>query len=157
VNWEATGAIAEILGAAGVIASLLYLAVQVRASTCTSAVEAKLASTHMRTDFLNYLIQYPDLNDLFLRGRKSIDSLSTEEYYRFSNMALHAFSFLSAGYFQFCKGTLSEDDWKETQAVIGFLLRGQGFREWWGKVGRYMFGANFISFVESEMREFVAA
>jgi hypothetical protein len=153
VNWESIGAIAEAIGAVGVIASLIYLAVQVRASTRASAVEAKLASTRMRTDFINYLIESPDLNNLFLQGRQSIEPLSTEEYYRFSNMALHAFSFLSAGYFQFCKGTLSEDDWNETRAVISFLLRGPGFREWWAKVGQYMFGDNFVSFVESEIKK----
>jgi len=68
-------------------------------------------------------------------------------------MALHAFSFLSAGYFQFCKGTLNEDDWNETRAIISFLLRGPGFREWWVKVGKYMFGDNFVSFVESEIKK----
>lgn len=153
MNWEAIGAIGEAIGAVGVIASLIYLAVQVRASTRASAVESKLASTRMRTDFLNYLIESSDLNNLFNQGRQGIEPLSTEDYYRFSNMALHAFSFLSAGYFQFCKGTLNEDDWNETRAIISFLLRGPGIREWWVKVGKYMFGDNFVSFVESEIKK----
>ena len=153
MNWEAIGAIGEAIGAVGVIASLIYLAVQVRASTRASAVESKLASTRMRTDFLNYLIESSDLNNLFTQGRQSIEPLSIEDYYRFSNMALHAFSFLSAGYFQFCKGTLNEDDWNENRAIISFLLRGPGFREWWVKVGKYMFGDNFVSFVESEIKK----
>ena len=123
MNWEAIGSIGEAIGAVGVIASLIYLAVQVRASTRASAVEAKLASTRMRTDFLNYLIERSDLNNLFLQGRRSIEPLSTEDYYRFSNMALHACSFLSAGYFQFCKGTLEEDDWTEIRAVINNPIR----------------------------------
>jgi hypothetical protein len=32
MNWEAIGAIGEVVGAAGVVATLLYLAVQVRLS-----------------------------------------------------------------------------------------------------------------------------
>jgi hypothetical protein len=32
MNWEAVGAIAELLGAIGVIASLVYLAIQIRMS-----------------------------------------------------------------------------------------------------------------------------
>ena len=154
MNWDAVAAIGEAVGAVGVIASLIYLAVQVRASTRASAVEAKLASTRMRTDFISYLIQSPDLNTVFLQGRKSIEDLSEEDYYRFSNMALHAFSFLSAAYFQFRKGTRSDDDWYEARSTMSFLLRGPGFRVWWMKVGHYMFGNDFVSFVESEITRF---
>ena len=42
VNWEVIGAISGVIGAAGVVASLLYLAVQVRTSNRASAVQAKL-------------------------------------------------------------------------------------------------------------------
>ena len=42
MNWEAIGSIAEILGALGVIASLLYLSVQVRQSTQAT----RLAMSH---------------------------------------------------------------------------------------------------------------
>ena len=38
MNWEATGAAGEILGAVAVIASLLYLARQVRHSAIVSEV-----------------------------------------------------------------------------------------------------------------------
>ena len=39
MNWEAVGTIAEIIGAVGVIASLLYLAVQIRQSTKVARAE----------------------------------------------------------------------------------------------------------------------
>ena len=157
MNWDAIGAIAEAIGAAGVIASLLYVAVQVRASTRASAVEAKLASTRFYTDYLNSLIQTPELNDLFLRGRENLESLSPDDYYRFSNMALQACSFFSAAYFQFRKGTLSEGDWFENRAIVQFWFRGRGCRDWWEKVGKHMFGADFASFVETEIHELDAA
>ncbi len=35
MNWDAIGAIAELFGAVGVIASLVYLAVQIRQNTRT--------------------------------------------------------------------------------------------------------------------------
>ena len=39
MNWEAASSIAEIVGAGGVIASLIYLAVQIRQSTKVSRAE----------------------------------------------------------------------------------------------------------------------
>ena len=40
MNWDAVGAIAEVLGAIGVIVSLLYLANQIRQSTQTEKARA---------------------------------------------------------------------------------------------------------------------
>ncbi len=157
MNWEAIGAIGEAVGAAAVVASLLYLAVQLRGSTRASTVQAKLESTRLMTDFLDLLIQSPELNELFLRGREDIESLSSEEYYRYSNMSLKAFSYFSAGYFQFRNGTLAEDDWFELRAVVRFWLSGRGWRDWWQKTGCFMYGPNFIKFIESEIARADAA
>jgi hypothetical protein len=153
LNWDAVGAIAEGLGAAGVIASLLYLGVQVRASTRAAAVDAKLASTRMYTDFLVLLVESPELNDLMLRGRSDLEALDQESYLRFSNLALISFSFFSAGYFQYEKGTLDEDDWTELRVIIEYWLHGKGCRQWWAKIGRQSFGRPFVEFIESKMAE----
>ena len=151
MNWEPIGAVAEGLGAVGVIASLMYVGIQVRASTRAATVEAKLQSTRMYTDFVVLLVQSPELNDLMLRGRKDLESLDQESYVRFSNLALIAFSFFSAAYFQFSKGTLSDDDWTESEVIVQYWLHGKGCRQWWGKVGKHSFGRPFIEFVESEV------
>jgi len=158
VNWDAVGAISEAIGAAGVIASLLYLAVQVRAGTRASAIESKLAANRVYTDFLGSLIQSPELNRLLVQGREDLASLSSQDdYYRFSNLALQSFSHFSAMYFQYRQGRLSESDWFESLSVIRYWLRGAGCRAWWEKLGRHMFGTEFVSFIESEIRLVEAA
>ena len=158
MNWDAIGAIGEAIGAAGVIASLLYLAVQVRASTRASAIESKLASSRIYTDFLGSLVQSPELNRLFVQGRDDLASLSSkDDYYRFSNLALQSFSHFSATYFQYRQSTLSDSDWFETRAVVHYWLRGAGCRAWWHKLGRHMFGPDFVTFIDSEIRGIDAA
>jgi hypothetical protein len=151
LSWEAVGAFAELIGAAGVIGSLLYLAAQVRTSNRASAVQAKLESTRLLNDFMDLLIQRPELNQLMLEGRKGIDALSPDAYQQFSNMSLKAFWFFSAGHFQFRRGTLAESDWFELQAVIDYWLRSRGCRDWWGKLGRFMYGDEFVAFIDSEI------
>ena len=157
MNWDAIGAISEAIGAAGVIASLLYLAVQIRSSTRASAVESKLASTRFYTEFFGSLVESPELNELMMRGRKSLETLSPEEYYRFSNLVFQAFSFFSAGYFQVRQGTLSEQDWFEGRAILRYWLRGPGVQQWWSKVAKPMFGTDFVAFIEAEIRDIDAA
>jgi hypothetical protein len=151
LNWDAIGAIAEGIGAAGVIASLLYLAVQVRASTRASAVEAKLRSADMLNIFIDRLIDTPELNGLFLRGLADIESLSESDYFRFSNMAIKAFWLFSANHFQYRIGALSESDWYEPRAVLLYWLRPPGCRVWWEKLGRESFGPEFREYVDSEI------
>jgi len=156
MNWEALGAIAELTGAAGVIGSLLYLAAQVRTSNRASAVQAKLVSTRLLNDFMDLLIQRPELNQVMRNGRKSLDSLSPDEYQQFSNMSLKAFWFFSAGHFQFRRHALAESDWFEIRAVLDYWLQSQGCKDWWGRLGRSMYGDEFVAFVESEILRLAA-
>jgi hypothetical protein len=151
VSSAAISAIGEIVRTVGIIATLLYLAFQVRASARASAVEAKLQSARLLSDFTDLLIQSPELNAIFRRGRKSADSLSSDDHFRFSSMCLKAFWFFSAGHFQFRRGSISEDDWWEFKAIVRYWLRGQGVREWWEKFGRTMYGRDFVSFIDSEI------
>jgi hypothetical protein len=149
MNWDAIGAVAELLGAVGVIGSLLYLAGQIRAANQAASVHAKLESTRLMTDYLDGLIQHPELAELVQRGQVDKESLSREEYIRFSNMALKAFYYFSAGYFQFKVGTLRADDWHEQLSIIDYWLRGPATRRWWDKLGRQMFKGDFVAFVDS--------
>ena len=152
MNWEAIGAVGEVAGAAGVIITLLYLSVQVRASNLASKVEAKLATSGMYTDFLRTLIESPEINDVFVRGREDMSQLNSEEFYRFSNLGFRAFSYFSAGYFQHRMGSLSESDWFEMLAIVRFWLRGGGTQDWWKRLGTHMYGSDFVTFIESEIR-----
>jgi hypothetical protein len=156
MNWGAVGAFAELVGAAGVIGSLLYLAAQVRTSNRAAAVQAKLASTQFLNDFMDLLIERPELNQLMQKGRRSLESLSPDEYQQFSNMSLKAFWFFSAGHFQLRRQTLAESEWFEVRAVIDYWLRSQGCRDWWAKLGRTMYGDEFVVFIDAEISKVAA-
>ena len=151
MNWEAISAIGQVLGALGVIASLIYLGTQVRQNNRASAVAAKLASTQLLSEFVDSLITDPELMDLWLRGRKNLESLNTIEHFRFVNMCLKAFWFFSAAQFQLRMGSLHEDDWAEFHAVIRFWLEGEGVQTWWKKTGRTRFGESFVHFIDLEL------
>lgn len=152
MNWETIGAISETIGAAGVIATLLYLSLQVRASTRVSAVESKLVSASFQIDFLKSLVQDPELQEILLRGRKNPTSLSVEEYYRFSNLVHIAFGSFSAAHFQFRQGAVSESDFFENLITIRYFLYSAGGLQWWEKIGKYMFGPDFVAVIEAEIK-----
>ena len=156
MNWDAIGALAELLGALGVIISLLYLAGQIRNANRAAAVAAKLDSTRFITDYLDLLIQNPEIADLINRGRRDQESLSKDEFLRFSNCALKAFYYFSAGYFQNRLGTLTDASFREQLGIIDYWLRGSAVRSWWTAFGRDMFEQDFVHFID-ERFEIVAA
>lgn len=83
MNWNAIGAVAELLGATGVIVSLLYLATQLRQSNVLArrnAVQSTLAS---RVDVNRFLASDPAISDLYWRGLESPDDLNESEWRRF--------------------------------------------------------------------------
>jgi len=148
VNWDIVGAIAEMLGAFGVIASLLYLASQLKSNAVASSVDAKLTTTRFLTEFNRDLINDPGLYALWEKGGKDSSSLSREEYVRFSNLNLNAFWFLSAGHYQLRVGRLDEDDFYEMESIMEFWISREGVKDWWLKHGRKRYNKHFVAYLE---------
>ena len=76
MNWEATGAIGEVVGAAGVIASLMYLAVQIRQNTKSVRRASARQSSEKNAVALRGLADYSDLFSGDHMGLDRIGSLS---------------------------------------------------------------------------------
>ncbi len=84
MNWEAIGAIGEVLGAVGVIITLAYLAVQMRQSNRLAkraAVQGVLAG---RAEMNRFIASHPDLNELIWKGMESPHELDESEWRRFT-------------------------------------------------------------------------
>ena len=148
MNWDMFGAIAEMLGAFGVIASLLYLASQLRSNAVASAVEAKLTTTRFMTEFNRDLINDPELYELWERGSKDPSSLTRDEYVRFGNLNLNSFWYLSAGHYQLRKGRLDADDFHEMESIMEFWISRDGVKDWWRKHGRQRYNKYFVEYLE---------
>ncbi len=88
MNWTAIGATGELLGAIGVIASLLYLARQMRngaADARRAAAEAVLAK--LNTSYQAAATNH-QLADVFSRGSANLSSLSSGEAIQFAGLLL---------------------------------------------------------------------
>lgn len=83
MNWEMIGAIGEILGAGGVIATLAYLSRQIRASTRATRRAAMQEVLDQSNNFLGHLGASPEMAALWIRGMRGDDDLSAEERIQF--------------------------------------------------------------------------
>jgi len=92
VNWDALGAIGEIVGAFAVVVTLIYLAVQTRQST--EAVRHAFARGVMEdaNAWRFRIVENADVSELFRQGLRDPESLDANDKYRF-RMLLDALVF----------------------------------------------------------------
>ena len=88
MNWDAIGAIAELLGAIAVLATLLYLAIQIRQSSSSIHNQTSWAITQALDSLNTQITEHGEVTDIWIRGREDPDSLSQEEFERFRSFTL---------------------------------------------------------------------
>lgn len=131
MNWDAIAAVGEIVGAAGVIASVVYLAIQVR----RAIAESRAATFHKIFEGLavhtNHM--FGPLNaDLVARGFRSYVSLPGPERMRFDLLMSNLVNYFEASYHASEADTLGDDTienwvwWFESK-----IFCYPGVVEWW--------------------------
>jgi hypothetical protein len=138
MNWDAIGAVAELLGAIGVIASLVYLAGQIRDSReqmrqNTRAVRAgayQQFQAQLQTTMVSAL-SLPSLDGVVFRGMADPETLSEEETRRFVWWLIGVFMVYENAHYQYRMGLLDEDRWRIHRSNLQTLLGMPGMRHWW--------------------------
>ena len=82
MNWEAIGAIGEVVGATGVILSLLYLAIQIRGEARAKRASTVHDQSNAYRDFLHSIAADDQLSDIYLRGLRDAEELDETELVR---------------------------------------------------------------------------
>ena len=90
MNWEAIGAIGEIVGAFGVVVTFIYLAYQIRQNTVQleqSTLAAKAAAQNASNEALREnrkaLFESAGMAEIFLRGNENPDDLDVVSKLRY--------------------------------------------------------------------------
>ena len=123
MSWDALGAIAELVGATAVIASLLYLGVQIRASNKQSRAQTFHLVASEQARLSDAITNVPENFYAWLKLHRGVQ-LSDEEYARVQFViARIAQSFLAVeiGYEN---GQIGEDFYKDSNHQINTMLSG---------------------------------
>lgn len=152
MDWEAIATLAELIGAIGVIASLVYLAIQIRDNTRSSRIQQRQESTRQFVDFMDILLLNPDLAEIHDRGRDHPEELDATEIGRFRRLVLRGFWYFSAQFHQYTTGALGEDEWSESARIIRNYLTHTGVQDWWHDGGRSYVSPSFANYVDHELK-----
>jgi len=128
MNWQAIAAVAEAVGAVAVVASLLYLAVQVRQNTRQSRLGAQQAMVAELGMALQAQAQDREFASLLARGLQSLSSLDPIERVRFLSHIGHLLRLYEAVFFYHHEGTLDNRIWKGFEAAIADVMSYPGMQ-----------------------------
>ena len=78
MNWEAIGAIAELIGGVAVLITLIYLSIQVRQNSRIQRQQNVTEQTNRCIDSGQLLASDPEFADIFSRAMNNTDLTATE-------------------------------------------------------------------------------
>ena len=147
MNWGAVGAVAELLGAIGVIVSLVYLARQIGQNTRAVRVAAYQSWFASYESYSNLMLGDPEFASLLERGIYASDSLPPDELARLKGALRRMFRQFENLYHQHQEGMIEAELF---DAWAGFYSQGTAspaVREYW-ESERHFFSASFRSFAD---------
>jgi hypothetical protein len=150
VNWEAIGAIGELLGAAGVIITLGYLALQLRRSNDQARAATLQQTLDSELALMSVLVEHTGIWDRVVRGEALENGEETRTATILYNMVV------TEGenrYHQFESGFLDLQSWEGRVASFRPIVCLPLYETWKQTAGALNHSADFLNFLEDLRQE----
>ena len=135
MNWEAIGAICEVLGFFILIASIYYLSLQIRSSSDQATASAERGVQQDFIQIQDSLLANDRTMRTMRRGLESFQALDDQEKF-FFHMKISLFVNHFEGVLRMKeKGLVSEDMVRTQGNIVLSLIGSPGGREFWGVAG----------------------
>ena len=131
MNWDAIGAMGEILGALAVFVTLVYLALQIRQNTRAVQASAVDASISKVNDVRESLYENAELSRIYLQGMAHPDDLDEENRLRFRLLIHNILLSISNVYSQASFTGLPLSTWESQLVILNRLIVTPGGRWFW--------------------------
>ncbi len=150
MNWESAGVIAELIGAAAVVITLIYLAKQVRHSIDYAKADAVQATNAQYIQVFSQLTQDPAMAVAYTKAlnNEPLDEVETTRYFAFLNIY---FAWVESLYNQIL-ADLGFADYLDgsTDLLAGIkpyslrLLSSDAGKTWWRTEAEYQYSPRFF-------------
>jgi len=154
MNWEAIGAIGEVIGAFAVVASLIYLAGQIRHNNRLASSNSLQSILQSEMSFASIIIENADIWDRLLQGGTFTDSVE-----RRKAIALYNLYLLDTAnrYSQHKAGYLPEQSWEGRLETLHDYVKWPMFKTWRDSLGARSHSTDFLDLIDSIHEEETSA
>ncbi len=130
MGWTAVGAMAEAIGAVGVILSLLYLASQVRQNTKLSRAATRQALADGSHRLASDVVEIDDIARIMQDALDGKD-VKPHERLRLQARCLRDLRFWDNAYYQYAEGLLTAEEWDGFRVNLHVILQFPFYRDYW--------------------------
>jgi len=150
MNWDAIGAIGELISAFAVLATLIYLAIQVR----HNSQQVWSQNMHSRTNQGHKIMEIQSRPHITKALSKAMENehLSKEESIQMESYAGITFS-TYANEFEHARAGINASKWEDSRNLLSYYLAIPWIKKWWLEVGHLATSSDFKKEVESIIAE----
>ncbi len=144
---ETISALAQLIAALGVIASLFYLAAQIRQNTRSMRAVVVDSLARSIADVIRPMAEDRELMRAFHVVVEDWHTATDDDRMRALPMFFSTFKLFENAWFQQRQGTLDPQQWQGWDAYIRMYYHRPGVKAWW-RLRRAAFAAGFHDYVE---------
>ena len=148
MNWDALGAIGELVGSGAVVLTLAYLAIQTKNSSQVARSNATNQSRAMLTDIMTVIASDSETSNIYYRGMTDSASLNAEQRVRFDTLIFLQVRGTETMFFEHNNKLISEELW---------LAQWQGQKRSLGSPGGLESWRRLQEIVTPQFKDFVNA
>ena len=148
MNWEAINAIAQAIGAFGVVASLWYLGVQVHRSTRVAKIAAQDSAASALRDVTKPYMENAELARIWQVGLENLNALTAADQSRFFHACYQFLKAFETIHTHYTYGLLDLELWEGWRELLRHYIAAPGMAHYW-QLRRDLFSKRFQRFVES--------
>ncbi len=148
MNWDALGAIAELIGSIAVLITLAYLSIQVKQNSRMQRQQNVTEQTNRCIDSGQLLANDPEFADIHLRALNNMD-LTAVEFSRLSGFFFAVLTDFEEMYYTHKAGEQSEFRWENLNKHVYWQIKpGTKGNDWWNLMKNNLYTKEFIEHVD---------
>lgn len=148
MTFQELGVIGELVAAAATVATLVYLALQIRHNTSAVSAAAAQSVHEAFATWYRLLAAEASLAQLVTNGLRDYSSLNETDKARFIATFMAFLSYSQDAYIKWREGALAPELWQGWEMLIMNLVNAPGGKGFWEERG-YLFGDRFRDHVEN--------
>lgn len=118
MDWAAVAALAEAIGAAAVVASLIYLGLEIRSGAKAFRTQYRDAAMRSLMEWSHHVMCDRDLPWIFQRGCRDFQSLDERDRARLVHAMYSFFKLYENMYLHHLDGVIGRDLWEANRSVL---------------------------------------
>ena len=137
MNWEVIATFSEVVSAIAVVASVIYLATQIKRQTTESKLAATRELSAKRVDTMKSILGDEAVAEIYLRAIRDYESLQGVDRMR-ASMLFHIWTRNSEQEFIHMGTGHADDPYLESvdNVMSNGMVVARGFRQWWQTTGQ---------------------